>query len=237
MEVTQRLLFVWVLDEGRSKLSQFALLNYEMIKDLFYTTGEIIGRGIKREEGNWWKSVSMLKVVADKRRHLWELLSWVEVLAEGQGLFVWFNPKCKMKSKGLLLIYLLHLHRLHSLGILLTTVSTCSQNHKPSVLIFNLVSLFAFPVPAWSFNIRINLVFSGQTCQHCTVCEPWRGPTLWQCSVLVLMGTMTWGCGQVNQLLSCRQTEKTWRRTDPVAHGWLFSSWTGITHAWKNQTR
>lgn len=85
----------------------------------------------------------MLKVVADKRRHLWELLSWVEVLAEGQGLFVWFNPKCKMKSKGLLLIYLLHLHRLHSLSILLTTVSTCSQNHKPSVLIFNLVSLLS----------------------------------------------------------------------------------------------
>lgn len=199
MEITQRLLFVWVLDEGRNKLSQFALLNYEVIKGLFYTAGEIIGRGIKREEGSWWKSVSMLKVVADKRRQLWKLLSWVKVLAEAQGLFVWFNPKSKMKSKGLLLIYFLHLHHLHSLGILLTTVSTCSPNHKPWLLIFNSFSLFALPVPAWSFNIKINLVFSGQRCQHCTVCEPWRGPTLWQCSVLVLMGAMTWACGQVNQ--------------------------------------
>lgn len=58
------------------------------------------------------------------------------------------DPKCKMKSKGLFLIYLLYLHHPHPLGILLRVFSTGSQNHKPWLLIFNLPSLSAFPVPA-----------------------------------------------------------------------------------------
>lgn len=191
MEVIRGLLFVEVPDKGRNKLRKFALLNCVVIKDSFYTADEIIGREIKREEGSWWKSVRLLKVAAGKWSHLWGLLSWVEEVAEGQGLFVWFDPKCKMKSEGLLLIYLLHVHCPHSLGILLTVVSTGSQNHMPQLLIFNSPLLFAFPVPEWICNIRMDLVFLGQTCQRCTASEPWKGGTLWQCSVLVLMGSMT----------------------------------------------
>lgn len=136
---------------------------------------------------------------------LWELLSWVEEVAEGQGLFVRFNPKCKMKSKGLLLIYLLHLHRPHSLGILLTVVSTSSQNHKPWLIIFSSPSLFAFPISTWICNIRMDLVFSGQTALRV---NPEEGA---HCeNALSLSSWDRWprGCGQVNQLHFCRQAEK-----------------------------
>lgn len=52
MEVTHRLLTVQVLREAKNKLRQFALLNYVVIKDSFYTADEIVERGIKREEGS-----------------------------------------------------------------------------------------------------------------------------------------------------------------------------------------
>lgn len=47
MEVTHRLT-VQVLREAKNKWRQFALLNYVVIKDSFYTADEIVERGIKR---------------------------------------------------------------------------------------------------------------------------------------------------------------------------------------------
>lgn len=167
---------------------------------------------------------------------------WVEELAEGQDLFVWLDPKWKMKTKGLLLICLDYLHYSHPLykppQCLAQTFLFHSQHWTGcyfSAHLHNLLSLFLHEVAGW---ILFSQAKQSNLQPHTELCvSPEERP---HCdNALSLSSWETWprGHGQVSQahLQAGRQAGKVLQENRP--YGVTHSSPVHGLGSWKNQIR